>query len=832
MTSDAADATPGPVSDFETRVPTDDHAGDTPALPSTDPAPAEAPEPESDWPKVPGYRVLGRLGKGGMGVVYKAMQVRAKRVVALKMIQPLGQDAYEFRNRFRREAEAAAKLDHPNIVTVYEVGESDGRLFFSLEYCPGGSLAASLAGRPLPPAEAADLVAKLARAMQHAHEHGIVHRDLKPGNVVLTAAGEPKVADFGLVKRIGGDERSTVDGAVFGSPEYMPPEQARGKHDEVGPAADVYALGAILYDLLTGRPPFKGADTLATLAQVCEREPVPVRHLQPGVPRDLETICLKCLHKAPSRRYASAAELAEDLRRFRAREPILARPVGRVERSFKWARRHPGMAALWAAVVLVTAVAFALVTSAWRRADKDAEEARLAAEREKAARQQAQESAGKERTARLTAEKVSEFFGDMFEVSDPIGFSLSLRSDRENGQPVSAGRMLDRGAARVESELKDQKLVQAALRDILGNVYRSMGRYPDAVSRLEQAVAARRTGLGDDNLDVAASRFHLGWLYQDMGEYDRAEAEYRAALETRRRHLAADDPRVTLTLLHLGWLLAELGDPGGEKYLREAVELRSRRNGDDDRQTAVARVALVGFLIDQGRPREAALPMLRAMEAFGRADGDTPILKSLRAFVAGVALRKAGNAKAALPQLRECLAYARQALPAQHPFLAAALHETALALVNIDPLSEEAEALWRECLTGVRQTVTLAHPRAVGALCGAAELQARLGRPGEGEALFRELLDANARRFKSPHPSRIEPLFAHAQYQLARNQSQAARESAVEALDLCDRVKPPANKDLMERITNLAGTFAGAGENELAGRLTRAAGAVKQSLHP
>jgi serine/threonine-protein kinase len=281
-------------------------------------------EPCADAPQVPGYEVLGVLGSGGMGVVYKARDARLKRLVALKMILNGPHARPEELERFRREAEAVARLQHPNVVQIYEVGEQDGRPYLALEHVGGGSLAERLGGRPQPPDDAARLVRSLALAVHAAHLRGIVHRDLKPANVLLAEDGTPKVTDFGLAKRI--DEAGqTQTGAVLGTPSYMAPEQALGDSRAVGPHTDVHALGAILYELLTGRPPFEGATLLETLEQVRSQEPPPAGRLRPGVPRDLETICRKCLEKEPARRYPSAQALADDLGRYLDGQLIHAR---------------------------------------------------------------------------------------------------------------------------------------------------------------------------------------------------------------------------------------------------------------------------------------------------------------------------------------------------------------------------------------------------------------------------------------------------------------------------------------------------------------------------
>jgi WD40 repeat protein len=310
-------------------------------------------------PEIAGYEILSELGRGAMGVVYRAQQLRLfNRPVALKMILAGSHASADQLSRFRTEAEAVARLQHPNIVQIYEVGEHNGLPYFSLELVEGGSLLQHLDGTPIPPHDAAQLVETVAHAVHAAHQRGIIHRDLKPGNVLLTADGTPKITDFGLAKKIDSDAGQTASGAIVGTPSYMAPEQARRNQtrdrsqEAVGPAADIYALGAILYELLTGRPPFKAATYLETILQVVSQEPAPPRLLQPSAPRDLETICLKCLQMEPRQRYATAEELSQDLRRFRECKPITARPVGLLERGWRWCRRNRLVAGLLAAVAL------------------------------------------------------------------------------------------------------------------------------------------------------------------------------------------------------------------------------------------------------------------------------------------------------------------------------------------------------------------------------------------------------------------------------------------------------------------------------------------------
>ncbi|MFG0316704.1 MAG: protein kinase, partial [Planctomycetota bacterium JB042] len=313
-------------------------------------------------PSIPGYDVQAVLGRGGMGVVFRARQHSLSRPVALKMMLA---DAYASGSevqRFLREADALSQIRHPNIVAVHDAGESAGRPFYSMELVEGGTLAQKLAGQPQPIRASVEMVAVLANAVHAAHEAGIVHRDLKPANVLLTPDGTPKVADFGLAKRIAPGQSLTGSGVSLGTPGYMAPEQVRGSPDVVGTAVDVYALGAILYEMLTGRPPFRSESPAATHMQVLEQDPVPPSQLNSRVPRDVETICLTCLRKEPERRYGSAALLAADLGRYQRGETIAARPAGRVEKLRKWVARNPAGAAfvVTAAVLLVLAVAAGL----------------------------------------------------------------------------------------------------------------------------------------------------------------------------------------------------------------------------------------------------------------------------------------------------------------------------------------------------------------------------------------------------------------------------------------------------------------------------------------
>jgi tRNA A-37 threonylcarbamoyl transferase component Bud32 len=353
---------------------------DTAADGNSRPRAAREPPGASPLPAPQGYEIGEEIGRGGMGVVYKARQAGLNRTVALKVILsgPYANEAALA--RFRGEAEAVARLQHPAIVQVFELGQFEGRPFLAMEYVGCGSLAQRVGGTPQTPREAAQLVEHLARAIHVVHQQGIVHRDLKPANILLSHApttplgqSAPKIVDFGLAKFLDAEgPAATASLDVLGTPLYMAPEQAAGRAKEVGPAVDVYALGAVLYLLLTGEPPFKGETVFDTLQQIRSRDPVPPGRLLMGLSRDLETICLKCLEKEPRKRYASAELLADDLRRFLTGQPVLARPTPWWERCHKWARREPRVAALIALVCLVTLVGLVTTATLWRVAERRA----------------------------------------------------------------------------------------------------------------------------------------------------------------------------------------------------------------------------------------------------------------------------------------------------------------------------------------------------------------------------------------------------------------------------------------------------------------------------
>jgi tetratricopeptide (TPR) repeat protein/tRNA A-37 threonylcarbamoyl transferase component Bud32 len=529
------------------------------------------------WPTIPGYEILGELGRGGMGVVYKARQLRLNRIVALKMILAGDHAPAEATLRFMAEAESIARLHHPHIVQIFAFGDLDGRPYFEMEYVDGGSLADRLGGSPWAARDAARLVETLARAIHAAHRLGVVHRDLKPANILLSGEGIPKIADFGLAKCLDTETGLTRTEWIVGSPSYMAPEQAGGGARAVGPAADVYSLGAILYELLTGRPPFQAPTVLETLELVRSVEPKVPTRLWRKLPRDLATICLKCLEKEPGRRFDSAAALAEDLRRFEASEPIRARPVGRPERLWRWCRREPAVAALGLALLA------GLVGAAtqWWRAERHLKNAvhqqrRAEAnnERERTARRRAQERFG-------AAMKALGRFGDISQdaalLREPhleglradllrtaLGFYEELQESLEEDASPAARTQLSEAYARI-----------AQITWELGRQSEALATHRRALALIEQMAAAAPAD-PEVRFALARGQTRIGFILRTMGRPAEARDAYEKALGIQEA-LAREDPGgaryqevLSWTLSNLGVIHLELGHPA------DAVPLHRR----------------------------------------------------------------------------------------------------------------------------------------------------------------------------------------------------------------------------------------------------------------
>lgn len=531
--------------------------------------------PEPPLPALPGFEMLGLLGQGGMGAVFKARQISLDRLVAIKTISTWAAFRPDARRRFETEAHAVAQIQHPDVVQIYDVGWHEGKPFLVLEYVHGGTLDRQLARRPQPPRAAASAVLRLARAIQAAHERGIIHRDLKPGNILVeqsswSAAGVAfdlsearlKITDFGLAKELSGDSGPTLDNETVGTPDYMAPEQALAEHQRIGTRTDVYSLGVILYQMLTGRVPFQGAGALDTLKLVIHEEPVAPRHLVPQIPRDLETICLKCLRKEPNLRYASAAALATDLEAFLNDRPIQARPLAWHERAWRWCRRHPAAAILSLSLVTALATGFTISTVLYLRAERHLEDAH--------------------HKFMLAQEAVNL-------VQSAVGDQLTDSADI----PVVRERVL-RGLLGFHREFLRERSDDPILRRRAGDAWLRVGDIETWLGNFSNASEAFETGLKlleelhaahpKDRLctfDLATGWKRRGILYSQQGRYGEAEAAYRRARDLCQALLPLDPSHEpTIKLLgdcsnNLGNRLAARGAwAEAEEAFLQAIRLR------------------------------------------------------------------------------------------------------------------------------------------------------------------------------------------------------------------------------------------------------------------
>lgn len=689
-------------------------------------------------PKLGKFELIEAVGRGAFGTVYRSRDTQLQRIVAVKVPRSGQLATDEDEDRFVREARNAAQLQHPGIVPVHEVGRSETLPYIVSEFVDGVTLSDALTDRKPGFRESAQLVARVAEALDHAHRQGVVHRDLKPSNIMLTADGAPRVMDFGLAKRDAGELTVTVEGQVLGTPAYMSPEQASGQAHHVDGRSDIYSLGVILFELLTGELPFRGNQRML-LNNVIHSEPRGPRSLNDRIPRDLETICLKAMAKEPGRRYQTAQLLANDLKRYLAGEPILARPVGRLERNWRWCRRNPVVASLMTAVVVVlvagTTVSTILAIEAGARAREalaektraDAKAMEADEEREKAVALQALEVRLRERAqeaetqatedarrAGLEAEKaqqVARFLASMFEASAAFDFA-GLRfggteTSRANAN-LTAREILDRGAMRISAELKDQPTVQAALKETMGNVYLGLGLLEQADALLHEALELRQQHLPRDHLDMASSLHSIGMLRFSQYRFAESAVAYEEALSTRQRLLGNDNESVDLTRVALATLLG-LGSPTRESVTRavglwrDSLAWRKTHYGPQHAQTAMVKLGLAGALLYDNATQAEALQLI--LEA-------TPVLlKDPATKEAGVAvtqlqraeiMRRLGQPAAAAAAARKALVAAREAVDERHPFMQFVKLDAAGYFLTAN-LLDEAEKLFVEWMDSVRE---------------------------------------------------------------------------------------------------------------------------------
>jgi serine/threonine protein kinase/TPR repeat protein len=621
------------------------------------------------------YEIIKEIARGGMGVVFMARQVSLNRLVALKMILSARLASRDDVRRFRAEAEAAARLDHPGIVPIHEVGEQDGQHFFSMGLVEGGSLGKLAKDGPLAPKEAARLVRSIAEAVQYAHSRNIVHRDLKPANVLLDNYGNPKVTDFGLAKNIEADSSLTGTGQVMGTPSYMAPEQAAGRVAEVGPLADVYALGGILYYLLTGRPPFQAGHVAQTLRQVIEQEPLSPRQVNLAVDRDLETICLKCLQKHADVRYASAGQLADELACYLRGEAISARPISRTASLLRWCRRNPSIAIL-SGSLLVALLGGLLGTSVGL----------VRAEQRR--RETVKERDDKDKALQVKSQAFNLAMGALRKLTDRV---VELRMARQTELSEDDRRFL-RDIQRQYEELAKLPGDDAEQRFARGEGHFSVGRMAQELGEIEETEAAYRKAVAifeqlvadfPDRSDfrqwLALGQNNLGNVFKNTGRPKEAE-EAHAAARTHYKQLAADFPtrsefrmEVALSYYNLGILLHTTRRlQEAEKAHAEARALLQQLVADFPDNTEFRwKLGMshhsMGFLLSEmDRLREAEESILAALAIQKELDANFPMNRLFRLDLAltynnlGNLLKDTGRLQEAEEALTNALAIHKQ----------------------------------------------------------------------------------------------------------------------------------------------------------------------------
>lgn len=741
------------------------------------------------------YELLEQIGRGGMGIVYKARQISLNRTVALKMIA-----AGEFASpsavqRFHIEAEAAAKLDHPNIVPIYEIGVHRSQHYFSMKFVEGNSLSAEIRHGKFHfnaenvgqnksvererQSEVARLMTRVAHSVHYAHQHGVLHRDLKPSNIMVDAAGQPHLTDFGLAKILEDELGITRSAERMGTPSYMSPEQAAGR--PLTTATDVYSLGAILYELLTGGPPFLGPSAMEVLQQLAGQEPVPPQSLNPTVNRDVTTICLKCLEKDPAKRYASAEHLADDLVRFLANEPIQARPITRRERVWRWCERKPALAGTLASLLLVFALGLAGFMWQWRRGNDALGAAQKSEQAEKMQRLQAETNKSvAEREAKKSLETVR-LLNEMLE---------GVRPAVAQGRDTTIVReVLEKTEARLSQGLAEQPEVEAIIRMKLGEIHLELGDFKKAEAMLQASLAlwmqlpsgyheqvaqvlnaiavslqkqfklteaerfhlkalevAKRT-MSETNLLITAFLDNFGGTLQLRGNLVEAERLHRDALARREKLLGEENAEVALSLNNLAVVLtAQKKIADAEQLFQKALTTLRKTVGENDPHVALALYNLAGTFTTQEKLDEAYATHREALtlrqKLFGKEH--TEIADSLRGV--GLVLYAQGKTAEAEAMFRDSLVMQTNILGEWHEKVAMSMKDMALAFHKRGN-SAEAEPLILKAIETRKRLFSAEHSKVAELLDFLGQILAAQGKFSDAEARFDESLQMRVRLF-------------------------------------------------------------------------------------
>jgi tetratricopeptide (TPR) repeat protein len=695
-----------------------------------------------ELPFIPGYRVERFLGSGGMGIVYLARHQALGRTAALKLLRYGGNENPDHRARLEREAAAAAKCQHPNLVQIFDIGEFDGELYFALEYVEGGTLEKFLAGRPQSAREAAALAETLARAIDYVHRQGVIHRDLKPANVLMTIDGQPKIADFGLA-RLENRSTRTEDGAMVGTFAYMAPEQANSGSGKIGAWTDIHAIGIILYEALTGRTPYRGVTIEDTLRKILFEDLIRPSTLQPEVPRDLEAICLKCLEKSPDHRYATAVELAEDLRRFLEDRPTIARSLGRAQRFARWCRRNPWVAGLAASVFLTLVgglVASGILTSRAMRAEQSALSAATTARDQ---RDRAEEQVKVTMT-------INDFLNRdlLTQASTYSQFSLTKAPDPD----LKVRTVLDRASEHIEERFAARPIEEAVIRQTIGGAYLELGLYPQARPHLQRSLELYRSTRGNDDVDTLIAMRNLGSLLYGEGKFEEAQSLLKPALGGLELVRGPED----IDTLTAKGALAELYVNQGSN-LEEAVTLATqvrntllRTKGAKDVKTLDSANMLAIALQGVDKPEEAQRLLEETLvDLQSEISNNHPITLMTMHNLAQV-YEARGNKVDAERLWSDVLGRQTMVLGKTHPHTLITMIRLAFIYLWQNS-TEKSEGLFKDAAEGCRVALDRNHETALGALAGLAVVYSRKGDLKNLERVVTEARDITRARFGSGH---------------------------------------------------------------------------------